>query len=211
MWKRFLYSLACLFVGVGVAYAAVGVKQDGADKGAATDINFIGATVSGTSQKDVDITAITDDVAITGDLAVSATATVGTTLGVTGATTLSSTLGVTGITTFNAAFGGGYELVTTSAADPGVGAASISDLVTGVVTDATGSAADELSLADGVVSGQLKVIRLITDGETTGLAIIPANFGGGTQILLEDADDVVVLYWDGTNWEIILNTGGTVS
>ena len=116
---------------------------------------------------------------------------------------------ITGATTFSAALIGSSENVTTSSADPGVGVAAVTKLTTHVTTDATGDAADEISLADGT-TGQLKMIVLKADTETTGLKVIPANFAGGTGVTLEDVADAVTFVFDGTNWTLLSNIGGTI-
>lgn len=133
------------------------------------------------------------------------------TLEVDGAVQLDGALDVEGTLTADAAISlGGLETVTTTTADPGLGTASVAVTITEIVSDDTGTANDEVSLADGV-AGQVKVFRLKTDGEAAGVAVIPANFGPGTEILFEDAEDSAILYFDGTNWQVAHNNGGTIS
>lgn len=127
-----------------------------------------------------------------------------------GATTLTGATTVTGALTANGAIIAGYEMVTTSSADPGVGVASVTKLFTDITSDATGSAADAVSLAAGA-AGQIKVIQLAVDGETTGTSITANFFGATAAALMEDAGDVLILISDGTEWHIILNTGCTLS
>ena len=128
----------------------------------------------------------------------------GTTVTVTDKLTASDTF------TANGAIAAGYEMVTTSAADPGVGAASVTKLFTAITSDETGSAADDVSLAAGS-AGQMKIITLAVDGETAGTNI-NANFAGATATaLLEDAGDTLVLVSDGTEWYIVYNNGATLS
>ena len=100
------------------------------------------------------------------------------------------------------------ETVTCSAANPGVGVASLAVKTTFVVTDATGASADVITLADGV-AGQEKIIILKTDGETTGLKVTPASYAS-SDVLLEDAGDGVTFVFDGTNWALVSNNGGTI-
>ena len=114
------------------------------------------------------------------------------------------------VITINDGLVGLVDDVTCTAADPGLGVASLATVITTVVTDATGSAADEVSLADGT-KGQIKIITLKTDGETTGLEIKPANMAGGSKITCVDAGDGVTLIFDGTNWVVVGNNGGTIS
>lgn len=117
---------------------------------------------------------------------------------------------ITGTTTLSGALSAGYEAVTTSSADPGVGVASVSKLYTAVTTDDTGASADAVSLAAGM-AGQLKIVKLVADTEAAGLSLTANYAGDSTAILFEDVNDLVVLVSDGTEWHIILNTGGTVS
>ena len=49
---------------------------------------------------------------------------------------------------------------------------------------------DNVTLVDGVV-GQRKLFIYETDTEDSGVAITPANFANGTDVLLEDANDAV--------------------
>ena len=105
--------------------------------------------------------------------------------------------------------GGGTETVTLSSADPGIGTASLTTLWSGIVSDATGSGTDTCSLLDGI-EGQIKMLTLITDGETTGTAITPVNFGPGTDILFEDVNDSCILIFAGGAWQVVSNDGGTV-
>jgi len=104
----------------------------------------------------------------------------------------------------------GSEDVTTTSADPGIGTASIATLVTLVTTDATGTDPDEVSLAAGD-AGQFKFVKLVADTETAGLEL-KADFAGATvQLLFEDVDDGALLVSDGTEWHILINTGGAAS
>lgn len=114
----------------------------------------------------------------------------------------------TGNETFNK-IAGGTETVTLSSADPGTGAASLTTVWSGIDSDATGSQTDTCTLADGI-EGQFKMLTLTTDGETTGTAITPANFGPGTDILFEDVNDSCILVFAGGAWQIASNDGGTV-
>ena len=104
------------------------------------------------------------------------------------------------------------ETVTCSSADPqGVGVADPDVIVTFVVTDNTGASADLVTLADGTTAGEIKIIILKTDTETAGLIMRPATYGGGTEVLFEDAGDGCTLIWDGTSWNMVSNNGGTSS
>ncbi len=102
------------------------------------------------------------------------------------------------------------EDLTTSADDPGVATATLTTVVTTVTTDNTGSVADAVDIADGT-KGQIKIFTLKADTETTGLKIIPDNLAGGvTFILFEDVGDSCTMVFDGTNWVIVSNNGGTI-
>lgn len=79
----------------------------------------------------------------------------------------------------------------------GAGAASLTAYYTAWTTTST----DALTLADGVMKGQLKKIQLIVDGGDGTLT--PTNFTGGTNITFADAGDYAVLVWDGAGWEAI--------
>ncbi len=110
-----------------------------------------------------------------------------------------------GITSFAC----GTETVTMSTANPGTGAASVATMWTAIISTSDGAAADVCTLADGV-AGQLKFISLKTDGETTGLALTPTNFKEGTDLLFETVNDNCILIFDGSEWHLVYNNGGTV-
>lgn len=102
---------------------------------------------------------------------------------------------------------GNYESVTTSAANPGVAAASLATLVTGVTTDNTGASADVLTLADGT-EGQMKIVTLKSSFETSGLAVTPTHIlGATTDVLLSATGDAVTFVFDGTSWNIVTTNG----
>lgn len=102
------------------------------------------------------------------------------------------------------------EDITTSSADPGLGTATATTIITTVTTDDTGASADQLALADGV-KGDIKIITLKADTETTGLEVIPNTFASGTKITFADVGDGCILVFDGTSWVLVANNGGTVS
>jgi hypothetical protein len=82
------------------------------------------------------------------------------------------------------------------------------DVVTGV-TEVTTTAADALTLADGVV-GQIKIIVMKADGGDG--TITPATFAGGTTITMNDVGDSVMLTYATTiGWVLIANNGCTVA
>jgi len=134
----------------------------------------------------------------------------GTTMTVTDNLVASGTLAVTGVTTLSAGLAMGSEDVTTTSADPGIGTVAITTAVTLVTTDDTGTDPDEVTLAAGA-AGQVKYVQLVADTETSGLEL-KADFEGSTvQILFEDVNDFVWLISDGTEWHVIVNTGGALS
>lgn len=151
------------------------------------------------------VTAI-DNIAIGGTTPAAVAA---TTLSASGATALSTTLAVTGATTLSAAWIGGTETVTLSSADPGIGTSTTAMFWSAIVSHTDGSATDTCSVLDGTV-GQIKFFTLKTDGEATGMALTPVNFGPGVDLLFETVDDSCILIFDGVNWQIILNNGGTL-
>lgn len=87
------------------------------------------------------------------------------------------------------------------------GAISVANALTTINTDAGG---DAFTLADGTVVGQIKNIQLVADGGGNAV-ITPANFLDGTTITFADAGDSCSLLWNGSNWVLIANNGGTVA
>jgi hypothetical protein len=73
--------------------------------------------------------------------------------------------------------------------------------VTTFCTKLTTTGANALTLADGVVVGQLKKIQLIVDGGDGTLT--PSNLAGGTTIVFADVGDFALLCWNGTDWVAI--------
>lgn len=73
--------------------------------------------------------------------------------------------------------------------------------VTSHKTNVTSTGANALTLADGAVVGQVKVIQMIVDGGDATLT--PTNLAGGTTITFADVGDVAVLIWNGTAWRAI--------
>ena len=79
----------------------------------------------------------------------------------------------------------------------GAGAALVSTHKTNWTTTST----DALTLANGTVVGQMKLIQLIVDGGTGTLT--PTSFADGTSIAFADTGDAVLLQWNGTAWRAI--------
>lgn len=106
-------------------------------------------------------------------------------------------------------FAGFYNLV--SAQDNIVagtgGAITTTNYVTTINTDAGG---DAFTLVDGVGKGQLKKIILVVDGGGNAV-ITPDNLQGGTTITMNDANDYIVVMWNGSDWQVIENIGCTIA
>jgi hypothetical protein len=64
-----------------------------------------------------------------------------------------------------------------------------------------------ITVADGTTVGEHKIFTNKNAGAAT---ITPANFGPGTSIALSNNQGCQMI-WDGTNWQLIGNNGGTVS
>ena len=64
-----------------------------------------------------------------------------------------------------------------------------------------------VSIAAGTISGEYKVVTNKGAGTAT---ITPSSFGPGTSVALNNNEGCTMI-WDGTNWQLIGNYGGTVS
>ena len=64
-----------------------------------------------------------------------------------------------------------------------------------------------ITVADGTTVGEHKIFTNKNAGAAT---ITPANFGPGTSIALDNNEGCQMI-WDGANWQLIGNNGGTVS
>lgn len=87
------------------------------------------------------------------------------------------------------------------------GAIPITNYLTTINTDAGG---DTFTLADGSVVGQMKKILLVIDGTGDGV-VTPAHLLGGTTITFNDANDYVILTFNGTAWVVIENSGCVIA
>jgi hypothetical protein len=92
-------------------------------------------------------------------------------------------------------FGGTPQVLT------GAGAVDTTSAVTHIVT----TAADALTLADGI-SGQIKWLVMITDGGDGTLT--PTNLGNGTTITFDDVGDSALLLFTNDAWHFC---GGTAT
>jgi hypothetical protein len=88
----------------------------------------------------------------------------------------------------------------------GPGAINITSYLTQWTTVAP---ADAATLANGSVVGQLKKISMVVDGGDGVLT--PTNLAAGTTITFNDANDFVILSWNGTDWVVIENSGTTIA
>lgn len=84
------------------------------------------------------------------------------------------------------------------------GAISVANYLTTINTDAGG---DAFTIASGTVKGQLKKVLLVADGG--GDATITLT--GYTSIVMNDANDYVILIWSGAAWFVLENSGCTVN
>ena len=78
------------------------------------------------------------------------------------------------------------------------GAVSITTFATKVTT----TTASAITLADGVVVGQHKLIVMTSD--TGDATLTPTNLTGGTTITFADVGDAAWLMWDGSSWAPML-------
>lgn len=76
----------------------------------------------------------------------------------------------------------------------GAGACNVTSFLTKVTT----TGANALTLADGVVKGQLKKIQMVVDGGDGILT--PSNATGFTTVTFANIGDYVILAWTGSAW-----------
>jgi len=129
-------------------------------------------------------------------------ATNGNTL-IAGTAEVTGTMAQTGIATFAAAclFG-----ATADSAAHGAVAIDITEMVTLVSSD--GDSDQDATLADGG-DGQLKIIKMEADGGND-FVLTPANFRDGSTIKLSSANEVMVLAFCDSTWNLVY-TDGTVA
>lgn len=89
----------------------------------------------------------------------------------------------------------------------GAGAVNPDKLVTMLVTNG----ANALTLANGEVQGQIKIITMKTDGGDGTLTPTSLVAGASTTITFNDVGDSVVLMWNGAAWNILSNQGCTLA
>jgi len=83
-------------------------------------------------------------------------------------------------------------------------------LTTYLTTINTGAGAQNLTLPNSTQVGQLIKILLLVDGGGNAV-ITPTSLSGGTTITMNDANDFVILIWNGTAWVCIENSGSTIA
>ena len=92
-------------------------------------------------------------------------------------------------------------------------AASINTVTTLITTDGD-SNEDNVTLADGLLAGQIKHFVVIAAGNAAdSIKITPANMAGGTKITFA-ADPTGLgcsMVFDGTNWAVFGNNAGTIA
>lgn len=77
----------------------------------------------------------------------------------------------------------------------GAGAVNITTYYTAFTSTGAG---DALSLADGAIRGQLKLIKHVSDGGSGVLT--PTNLASGTTITFTTVAEEALLLWNGTDW-----------
>ena len=96
-------------------------------------------------------------------------------------------------------------VVSTESAAAGDGSSSATALSTTATVSFVTTATDSthVSLADGTVTGQVKIIVHKTRSNSEDLVITPANFAAGSTLTSNLGSRSVTLLWDGTNWQVI--------
>lgn len=107
-----------------------------------------------------------------------------------------ATLVASGNSTYNP---GGLQALTAA------GAVDIINEVTLWTT--TGS--DAGTLADGAFSGQRKVVKCVSDGGAGVLT--PVNLLDGSTLTFTEVNDVCELIFDGTDWNVVSNSGVVIA
>ena len=166
-----------------------------------TTIKIIGTTAS--------TSATTGALTVAGGVGIAGTLTATTlSAGTLTATTLSGSLAAGGLSgaTATSYVGIIFDANTETIGAGTGGAISVTTYYSDISTDAGG---DGFTLAAGTMTGQLKNIRLTTDGG--GDAVITGTFAGGTTLTMNDAGDEVLLMWNGSAWRIVKNVGALLT
>ena len=102
--------------------------------------------------------------------------------------------------TYNATITGGVQSLS------GAGAVDLTNLITEVTT----TGADALTLADGTISGQVKIVNMIVDGGDGTLT--PVTFANGTTITFDAVAESATLVWNSTiGWVATSVQGATIA
>ncbi len=143
---------------------------------------------------------LTGSTTVSSTLNVAGSATLASTLSVADSATLASTLSVAGSATLSGALIGSIDTRAEA------GAVSLTTLTTMVTT----TDARNISLAAGT-NGQIKIITMTVDGGNATLT--PANglLGGATTITFNDVGDTVVLVYTSPKWAVVSNNGTTIA
>ena len=111
-----------------------------------------------------------------------------------------STGAITTDAVYNATIRGGVQTLT------GAGAVDLTNLVTELTT----TGADALTLADGTISGQVKIVNMIVDGGDGTLT--PVTFANGTTITFDAVAESATLVWNSTiGWVATSVQGATIA
>jgi hypothetical protein len=91
-------------------------------------------------------------------------------------------------------------------------AASLNVVATFITTDGNGDE-DNVTLADGTMTGQLKIFASAVEGAGGDTwKITPAKLHGGTKVSFDGVvGDGATFIWDGTKWTCLSTNGGTIS
>ena len=104
--------------------------------------------------------------------------------------------------TYGAAITGGVQTLS------GAGAADLTNLITELTT-AGGAAA--VTLADGTISGQIKIIYMVVDGGGTA-TVTPVTFASGTTLAFDAVAEAATLVWNSTiGWVLTADRGVTIA
>lgn len=140
-----------------------------------------------------------------GSIAVSKPFTASAAVTLSGATTLSGAASLTGAVTASSVvatlLGAG-----SAQALSGAGAVNVTTLVT--LYTSTGGA-EALTLANGTISGQLKLVHHTVDGGSGVLT--PASAGNFATVTFTNVHDWALFMWSGSAWNVVANGGATIA
>jgi len=139
-------------------------------------------------------------ISLEGNLVLTGSTTVSSTLNVAGSATLASTLNVAGSATLSGALIGSIDTRAEA------GAVSLTTLTTMVTTTAPRA----ISLAAGT-NGQIKIITMTVDGGDATLTPAGGLLGGATTITFDAVGDTVVLVYTSPKWAVVSNNGTTIA